>query len=186
MLARLMLILGTVAIVAHADTIFSTFGPGNSYSSNVGWLIGGILFGGTLTTGEAALSFVPTTDYTFAQIDVAVLRESGNGPLDLYLTSGSTIGNPIESFQITTIDSSPGIYSVTSVVKPVLNGGTNYWLVLTADPTDSNFDWLVSPNSGSAATASIFRSALSRYAVNRKAGRCSGCVPNDSRTYLRQ
>ena len=118
--------------------IFSTFGPGDTYNTNVGWTLG--YPGDNIDSGNR-FPVGGGLSYYFDSIELAVGRVWGN-ELDLWLMSdvGNQPGAIIESFHFS---GAMGIFGqnnpllvANSVLNPVLNAGTNYWLVASVPDGD--------------------------------------------------
>lgn len=119
------------ALGARADTIFNSFGTGDTSS---GW--GVRIQGSDYLHGLAiAASFTPTSDYLFNSADFPFHTDvtSGLDEFDIYLMYDSD-GFPstiIESFQMSIMSGqSPEIYTITSASNPLLTGGTMYWFAV--------------------------------------------------------
>ncbi len=121
----------TLVVIAapglFADTVYSTFGPGNSFVSNAAWKVGDVF------DAQIAASFVPGRDFTLQAIDIEAFVSSGSGDLTVALSAGpSSPGTPLESFDLTGVASSPTFLTMDSALHPVLTAGTTYWIVLSA------------------------------------------------------
>jgi hypothetical protein len=123
----------------RADTIFSTFGAGQSFDiKSPGWSIGGAL------GGEFAASFAPTQNFTLDTISFAAKLLSGSDPLTVAIATdnASSPGAPIETFDVTSLSSTPTVLTVDSISHPLLSAGATYWVVLsTADSTSITWYW---------------------------------------------
>lgn len=120
----------------RADTIVSTFGPGQSYNTGWSWNIGSS--GLPADQQEIAASFVPAGDYFLDSIDFAARWLDGTNQLTVYLESGATppddlAASAIESWSFTNLSSLATVYTATSLDHPLLTAGTTYWVVLSAD-----------------------------------------------------
>jgi hypothetical protein len=117
-----------------ADVIYSSFGPGDTYTSSgyaVGWGPGP--FGIGQAQADLAARFTPTFDATLDKIRFAASYSAGAAnSLTIYLASGVTQPNVIlESFSFTNLSSAPSIYSADSSSHPFLSANTNYWFVFS-------------------------------------------------------
>jgi len=122
----------------HADTVYTTFGPGNSFLNGGLWVIGGPL------QQEIAASFVPSHDFTLQSIDFAgALLLGPDSHVTVDLAAGPVApGAPIESFSVTSLSASPAVVTVDSISHPRLNAAVTYWVVLSApDPTNTLAGW---------------------------------------------
>ena len=110
--------------------IYSTFGPGLTFSNN-GWFIG---------SNQQAISapFTPAANFTFLGAKVAV----GSGSFDVVLQadSGGLPGTVIEQI---TVAGANGYTVVTarSTLLPLLNRGTQYWLSVIAGAAGVSSGW---------------------------------------------
>ena len=132
-----------VCRAAHANVIFSNFGPSDAYNTTVGWTIG---FG--FTQGDAFS--VPTgQDYTLDAIRAAISYSEGpvNAvDLTLYSDSGGSPGDVLEVFGASDLPTfgqanAPDVF--VSTLHPLLFGGAQYWLIASSpDATQqSNVPW---------------------------------------------
>lgn len=131
-------------------TVYSTFGPGDSYDSTGSFgsypiyppdfqdfgqqVAAGFLFGGP--SGEL-LSMV-----RFA-------REFRFGPINVTFLVGPTIGSasPLESWTLPTgpnpSTAPPQIYSFTSINRPLFISGDTYWLMLSPASSSGGANWMI-------------------------------------------
>ncbi len=140
--ARSLLLLAGFAFsnVLHAATIYSNFGPGQTYLTIASELVGTL--SGLASQVSVGAPFTPATTSVLTAIDFAAVYIGGPNQLNVYLTSGGLPGAPIESFTLTNLANLPTVLTVNSVTHPVLSAGTTYWVVLTAnDPVNSDFGW---------------------------------------------
>jgi hypothetical protein len=127
---------GTGAL--FADTVFSTFGPGQSFLTGGVWMVGG------QPPEEIAASFVPAQDFTLETIDFAAVFLSGtDSQVDVSLAAGASApGAPIESFTVSGLSTIPAVLTVNSASHPQLDAGVTYWIVLSApDPAATLAGW---------------------------------------------
>jgi hypothetical protein len=133
---------------AGATPVFSTFGPGDSYDDTLGFAMFSVIpgfFSDDMDQGNCFM-FSGTQSYTLDSIELPVLylQYPGTGPtnvLDVWLMTDVGVdpwpdmfrqpGDVIEAFAlpITIEDPNPRIVVGNSVLHPVLNPDTNYWLV---------------------------------------------------------
>jgi len=127
---------------AAAPILFSTFGPGNSYT------MGSPVYGVDGSAEFQAFLFVPTTSGTLGSITVALGRTdvlSTQTQFDLYHGTATSLGSLVETFIVpNTVPRgfSPGaVVQFPSISHPALAAGENYWLSYTepgpADLSDS-------------------------------------------------
>jgi hypothetical protein len=132
-------ILSLLAVPCYAGPIFSTLGPGDTYHTNGGKLIGAP---GDWDQGDQ-FSFGGPTSYSLDTIEVAATLFTSN-ELDVWLMS-DVAGQPgaiIEAFNFkgpTGLNSQ--IFVGTSVLKPVLNPGINYWLIASVPTPGMDAGW---------------------------------------------
>jgi hypothetical protein len=122
--AALFAVIATSPATAQS-TIFSTFGPGDSYVDGTGWNIGGGIpiqaIAGEFTYGG------PNGSLLF-DISFAAFIQLAN-PIVVEFMSGSANGGTLlESWNVPA--GSNGIYTVTSLVQPVLVSGESYFVRL--------------------------------------------------------
>jgi hypothetical protein len=131
---------------ARADTIFSNFGPNNSYDPADGWTVGAI---NSTTLQNIAVSFtVGSRPFTLDQIEVAMGLVNSPNVVTLEILpniKGVGVGSePLESFQLTNTLPLFGIgnggppLTINSVQHPLLEADTTYWLAAFASaPTQA-------------------------------------------------
>jgi hypothetical protein len=132
-----------------SEIVCSTFGPGQSYSTESGWPVGTlfVIFDETQKM-EAAVSFTPSQGYTFDSFDVAALLDSisvsEQFTVSLARDSGANSpGAALETFSLTGIADSPTVYSASSLLHPQLITNEKYWLVMSSDNLlDIYLTWL--------------------------------------------
>jgi hypothetical protein len=119
---------------ARADVIKNNFGAGNSYQANLGHFVGQ-LGGSNLVQADP---FTPAANYTLDSILIALTHISGTNTATIILTAdaGGKPGATIESFtannlpQFGTTGNSPE--TLNSTLHPLLQAGTQYWVVASA------------------------------------------------------
>jgi hypothetical protein len=146
-IASVAVILLCVAILSPsgvvAATLFSNFGPSQSYDVNTGTVIGNDFAGNNLAEGS---TFTLSASATFGSLSVA-LSCSISCP-DLFTVSlrrdsgADTPGTLIESFTRSgTLLGSFGVQNAplvfNSALSPTLTGGTQYWLTVSSDIKNS-------------------------------------------------
>ena len=127
-----------VAGGARADVVFSNFGPGNSYQTRSGHVVGGDF------RIAVAYPFTPTgNSFTLDRIEVAIALAEGPNELDLLLAADFA-GRPgvpgvvIEAFHFSNAmgpfgQNNPPL-AADSVLRPLLVEGTRYWIVASVGP----------------------------------------------------
>lgn len=133
----------------RADTtVFSNFGPSQTYVGNSWWEVGAT----TTSAGVQvdAFPFVPTQTATVTGADLALAAYSAVSPLNLFVESNTGSG-PGSILATLTENGSYSDYPTTSVVNfscsgscATLDAGTMYYLVAQqTDPANTTF-WLYS------------------------------------------
>jgi len=147
--------IAAIPLTVHADSVdlFNTFGPGHTYDccaaysesgSNVGIFI-------------SAMAFTPVTTSPLFAIDLAIGSSAGNDPFTLALmsTNGGLPGSILESWSLTTTFQFGAcnncFETALSTLHPVLQTGTQYWLVVLPS-SDMDGGWFLS-NSALGTTA---------------------------------
>jgi hypothetical protein len=135
-----------LAVPSHATEIFSTLGPGDTYDTTVGYTIG---YSGDEYDQGNAFSFTVATAYFLDTIELAAGHSSGVNEIDLWLMSDAA-GEPgaiIEAFNFTNLgtfgENNPLLVG-TSVLRPILNPGIDYWLIASAPNSDTWAAWNLS------------------------------------------
>lgn len=151
--AIIVIFLLAVVLYAHADTIFSNFGPGDSfcrYASFDVWDKNG-------EDKDWAMGFTVPADshYILDKIEMAVVNpcnnNGGNTLMDVFLMDDDAgePGNVIESFQLNVptpaCPSFVGILPIISFDQPVLDASAQYWLVASAAQTNTQLGWWFDP-----------------------------------------
>ncbi len=133
-------IVATLSLVAlttaaHADEIYSTFGPGDTYNTNVGHTISGAssILGMTL---RGAGSFTAAQNFALTSIDLAAWHVIGSNSYNYSIVldnGGLPTGTSIFSGN-TSLASNPSIQSLGA--SGSLLAGNTYWLVLETTGDD--------------------------------------------------
>ena len=136
------------ALPARADTVASTFGPGQTYPTNQYWRVGAVP--GSTQVQVVAFPFVPSETVTLTSADLALSQLTGNfTPLNVYIESnaGGMPGTILDTLtQIGSFNAAASVVNFTCAVCSVLNAGTTYWIVgQQSDPTQTSA-WLWSPS----------------------------------------
>ncbi len=136
-----------LAAPGHADLIFSTLGPGDTYG------IGGRVIGVDWDLGDQ-FSFAAATPYYLDTIELAVGLIEGTNELDVWLMSDAVTngyGEPLAIIEAFNFVDAMGPWGQNnpllvgnSVLRPVLSPGTNYWLVASAPNSDTMTGWNLS------------------------------------------
>lgn len=136
-------VLALSSLAAHADTIASTFGPGQTYNANVGWLLSNYI---------DAAPFVPTETVTLTYAALAVDWVSGNAPMNVYIESSvdgspGTILDTLSQIGTYQTGSSEVVNFVCSSCSQ-LDAGTLYFLVGQQNDTSTESGWMWSSTNG--------------------------------------
>jgi hypothetical protein len=146
--AAMALMLVAPAKQMRADTLYSNFGPGQTYVGNGWWDVGGVPGTGTQVV---AFSFVPTATGALTGADLALAGlSSSTAPLNVFIESNSG-GMPGTILDTLTQTGSIPTYPTTAVLNfacsgtcSTLDAGTTYWIVgQESTPTDLAY-WLYS------------------------------------------
>jgi PEP-CTERM motif len=145
--AVLALMFVAAATEMRADTVFSNFGPSDTYSGTNWWTVG------TTITPPAgvqvdAFSFVPTQTAAVTGADLALAAYSAVSSLNVFIESNSG-GAPGSILATLTQTGSYSAYPTTSVVNfacsgtcATLDDGTTYWIVAQqTDPANTTY-WM--------------------------------------------
>lgn len=113
----------------HADTIYSTFDPDQSFLSSVGWPVVGP------GADEFAASFVPTQNFTLDSIELAAVLVSGVPALNIEVAAdnASSPGAAVEMLSTTDLSATPAVVTIDSLSHPLLLAKETYWVVLSSD-----------------------------------------------------
>jgi PEP-CTERM motif len=136
----------TAPITAKADTIFNSFGPGQTYGSGGGnYPIGGVNSGLGAAGTSLAFDFTAAGTFDLTQIDAALTAGTGiNTPqsitLALNVDDGGYPGSALESWTISNILAG-GIYSVLSTSGIELQAGQLYWLTALPNSLTTSVGW---------------------------------------------
>jgi hypothetical protein len=133
-----------LAVPCHAGQIFGTLDSGNTYDISNGWTVG------TPSDIDVGNRFCFTgSTYRLDMIELAVSLDSGSDMIDVWLMSNAS-GKPgviMEAFTFTNIgptgQNNPLLVG-HSILHPILNPGTDYWLVVSAPNTDTQAAWMKS------------------------------------------
>jgi hypothetical protein len=137
-------ILSLFAVPCFAGPIYSTLDSGDTYDISNGWIVGTC---SDIDVGNL-FSFTGPKSYTLDTIEVAVSLESGPNVLDVWLMSdaGGQPGTLIEAFSFTDEMGPTGqnnsLLIGNSVLNPVLNPGTDYWIVVSVPNTTTEATWM--------------------------------------------
>ena len=133
---------------ASAMIIFNNFGSGDSFVHNAGQTIGDL---GSLGLKTAAMPFTPGGNDTLDRIEIAASVAGGPTELDVWVTNteNDLSGVTLESFHFSEpLGISDTILSADSMLHPLLQAGSMYWLLATDTPSAQS-TWYNSSETGS-------------------------------------
>ena len=131
--------------VAHADTIFSNLGPGNSYNISLGNPVGDGLDGSGLNYAEGdrfTAGLTASLNSVMLALSCAVCPGGGSLTVRLTQNAGNQPGAVLESLSVlgTTLgilgNNNP-VITLSSVLHPILSFGTEYWLTVSGPATSA-------------------------------------------------
>jgi hypothetical protein len=145
-LVTVLLIIGSAG--AAPTVLFNTFGPADTYNTDLGWIIG--VF--ELVSFEQGDQFVidAAMPHCLETVELAVGLVSGKNELNVWLMSDAA-GEPgavIEAFNFNNamgpfFSANPPLVA-NSVLHPILYPGTPYWLIASAPAADTYAPWNLS------------------------------------------
>jgi hypothetical protein len=128
---------------AHADTVlFTNFGPSFAYDTTSGNPVGNIFDGNLYGAGD---EFSVASTAKLSSLDIALSCAfvcSDNFTVALRTDSAGLPGSVLESFLVPTTllgpfgNNNPPLV-LNSVLTPTLSVGSNYWVTVTADSSDT-------------------------------------------------
>lgn len=124
----------------RADVIYSSLGPGDSYSSTGGQaIITPSSAGGTYAAHAAVFTVGGTGDYLFTSAELPLLHYVGDNSfiVRLYTESSGLPGTVLESFDV--IAPTSGLLTVVSGGGVVLEAGRSYFLAALPLDTSASF-----------------------------------------------
>jgi hypothetical protein len=150
-MSKLVAVLLTLMSWASAGSIivFSNFGPGNTYKRSSAWGIGNSADPSSLNIYGAA--FTPSQTVTLNSITLALNHQTGANQfvVSLNAESGNLPGAVVESFALNNVVRSVysgSILTETSALRPLLNAGARYWIVVSPAVPTSGGGWLSALN----------------------------------------
>jgi hypothetical protein len=130
----------------RADTIFSNFGPGQSFTPNSYWSVGNTPGFGTQVD---AFSFSPTETATLTSVDLALFQiQAPFSPVNVYIESsvGGAPGVVLDTLtQVGTFNGAASIVDFTCATCSVLDSGDTYWIVAQQSDPSAQSGWFYSP-----------------------------------------
>jgi hypothetical protein len=135
-IARLLLMLTVLLaapVMVHADIIYSTLGPNNSFAA-ISQLV--------MNSQSVAANFTPNQNYIFDAASFAVWGTPMNNQPQINVSLLSDLNGPsIETFSISGLDWSSSIVTVNSTLHPLLTGGMIYWLAMFPHTSNDMGGW---------------------------------------------
>jgi len=116
---------------AAATTIFSDFGPGQSFNSGSSLSVNGPSGGSGFEIDQAA-SFQPSSTFTLTSIDLAISFTKGTDSFKVEIAQNAS-GHPgaaLEAFTLSGVPSSATVETLTSILHPTLSSGAFYWIAV--------------------------------------------------------
>jgi hypothetical protein len=152
----LAVLLATVTLIfastrpAVADfVVYSDFGPGQTYGTGYYSISGGGSDPGPVPGYGFALaqSFVPTSNFLFTSVELALTDIVGTNAITVSLMSdaGGHPGTILESFSVTGLTRYPGsvLETLVSTTNTPLNAGTTYWIAAMPVSLDTAAGWMI-------------------------------------------
>jgi hypothetical protein len=137
-------ILLAASLAAHADTVYSTFGPGQTYNTSEAYVIGA----SGSSNQVIAAPFVPTETVTLTDAVLALEQISGSTPVNVYIesSSGGAPGSILDALpQVGSLTSTPSLVDfVCASSCSVLDAGTMYFIVAQQSNPSTESGWQVS------------------------------------------
>ncbi len=141
---RLALVAGHLFLAAPLvaqTTVYSTFGPGDTYNvGNPNWTIGPV--GGSNYAVAAPFLFAGTSGDLLSGLRFAALKIVGTGAdatLSIWQGANISAATVLESWTGFALQEEHDIFGVSSVLHPALSNGSTYWVTLTA--TSGWYGW---------------------------------------------
>jgi hypothetical protein len=135
-------LIAAAPMVSHATVIFSNFGAGFTYDSAEGNAVGNFFDGSNYAEAD---NFIAGGSFTFSSLEIALsCFDICPDSFTVLLASNSAgaPGSTLESFNVTggglqNLGDNNAPLTLTSVVKPLLSSGVEYWIVVKSDLNDS-------------------------------------------------
>ena len=163
-----------VPIVASADVLFSTFGPGNSYAATGGVIVSGS--SSPFTAFSEADEFTAAFSGQLTGLSVAVALNSNAqasaGFIDLELAPNNPANNlplvagVLNLGTVQATSSSPAILTLANPAAYAFVAGSAYWLILAPHTGTTNTTWEAATNSAAAATAYMSATTGGQFAAS--------------------
>jgi hypothetical protein len=153
-------ILLAVTFAAHADTIYSTFGPGQTFAGP-GYAIGAF---NPFVNDVIASPFIPTETVTLSDTVLALTQISGVSPMTVYIESSAggapnTIIDTLTQVGSIPVFPSNGLVDFTCSSCSQLDAGTMYFVVAVQGDPSTEDGWYFSPTGNGTIYSNILGSA---------------------------
>ena len=168
------LLAASVPIVARADVLFSTFGPGNTYATT-----GGVLVSGSSSPSTAfseANEFTAGFSGQLSGLSVAVNLGSSAPASEGYFDLEIAPNNPATNLPLVASAQTVGTLQATSATATVLSltspaaypfaADSAYWLILTAHTSTTDITWEAATNPAAANTAYMSITTKGQFAAS--------------------
>jgi hypothetical protein len=150
----------------HADTIYSTFGPGQTYGTS-SYIIGTGEIAGVSFNQLIAAPFIPTETVTLSDAILAMVQNrtsTGAGPVTVFIESsmGGVPGTILDTLTqvgdltITDVTDAAALLDFTCSSCSVLDAGTMYFLVAYQPDPSTESGWKLA----SSATGTIYDNVI--------------------------
>jgi hypothetical protein len=143
LVAGLGVVLG--AAPAHAQVVYSTFGPGDSFDTSMGFTLGATADGNQQIAGVFAYGLATPRPLDVFRVALGVSNASLPFPVTARVLAGADINTATEVETISRTVSVPAgatIFTFSSVLNPILAPGQTYWLALGADDPLQGGIWM--------------------------------------------
>ena len=160
--------------IGHADVLFSTFGPGNSYAAT-----GGVIVSGSSSPSTAfseANEFTAAFSGQLTGLSVAVNLGSNAPASDGYFDLELAPNNPATNLPLVASAQTVGTLQATSATATVLSltnpnafpftVGSAYWLILAPHTGTTDITWEAATNPAVAAAAYMSTTTKGQFAAD--------------------
>ena len=160
--------------IGHADVLFSTFGPGNSYAATGGVIVSGS--SSPFTAFSEADEFTAAFSGQLTGLSVAVAlgsnAQASAGFIDLELAPNNPANNlplvagVLNLGTVQATSNSPAILTLADPAVYAFVAGSAYWLILAPHTSATNTVWEAATNSAAAATAYMSATTGGQFAAS--------------------
>jgi hypothetical protein len=130
---------------ASATVLFSNLGPNGEFDHIGGWFVDGANFDNQVM----AMSFTPSQTLNVTDAILAMSNfAGGNSPVNVFLETdnggfpGSILGQMTQQGTIPPYSSGGGLVTFTCSSCPVVNVGTQYWIVAQETDPNTRQNWM--------------------------------------------